>query len=190
MNPSSCDREHDFTLVLTGVTDITPAVEDALFSAGCDDATIAARSGRLFVTFSRAAGSIKDAIFSAIRDLGNANIGADVLRVDSCNLVTQSEIARKIGRSRQLVHQFTTGARGPGRFPPPACDVNEESPLWDWCEVAGWLWENSMIREAVLRDAEAVEAINLVLELEQQRRIRPELMKEVIRSVAPGLPCG
>jgi hypothetical protein len=105
MNPRAREREHDFTLVLTSITEITPAVEDALFSAGCDDATIATRSGRLFVTFSRTARSTKDAVFSAIGDIGRACPGVDVLRVDFCNLVTPSEIARKIGRSRQLVHQ-------------------------------------------------------------------------------------
>jgi hypothetical protein len=82
-----------------------------------------------------------------------------------------------------------TGARGPGGFPPPACELADETPLWSWCEVAGWLWENSMIREDVLRDADEVEAINAVLDFEQQRRIRPDLIKEVIRSVAPDLPC-
>ena len=189
MEPRACEREHDFTLVLTGVTEITPAVTDALFEAGCDDATIAIRSGRPFVTFSRIAASMKDAILSAIGDIDKAGAGLHVMRVDYCNLVTQSDIARKIGRSRQVVHQFMTGTRGPGRFPPPACEISDEAPLWYWCEVAYWLWENSMIREDVLRDAEEVDTINLVLEMAQQNRIRPELLKEVLRSVSPDSPC-
>src|SRR4051812_30855413 len=114
MTPHVCETEHDFALVLTGVNAIDSRVEDALFAAGGDDATLSLRSGRAFLTFSRRAPSLKEAILSAISCVRKSGIGADVLRVDYCNLVTQSDIARKIGRSRQLVHQYMTGARGPG----------------------------------------------------------------------------
>ncbi len=36
----SCEVEYDFTLLLDGIDEITPDIEDALFTAGCDDATI------------------------------------------------------------------------------------------------------------------------------------------------------
>src|SRR4029079_9205825 len=111
--------EYDFTLALTGITELTREIEDALFEAGCDDATLSLRCGRIYATFSREADSLKDAILSAINDVRNAGIGADVLRVDECNLITQAEIARKSGRSRQLIHQYIKGIRGPGGFPPP-----------------------------------------------------------------------
>ena len=97
------------------------------------------------MTFSRNAASLKDAILSAIRDVQNANIGALVLRVDTCNVVTQADIARKIGRTRQLVHQYITGQRGPGGFPAPVCNITDGVPLWFWCEVAYWLRQNDMI---------------------------------------------
>lgn len=180
---ATCQVEHDFVLVLNGITGLGPAVEDALLEAGCDDATASLRSGRVYLTFSRLSTSLKDAILSAIHDVRRAKIGADVLRVDYCNLVTQSDIARKIGRSRQLVHQYINGSRGPGGFPPPVCEICDESPLWYWCEVANWLWENSMIKESVLRDAEEVDVINSVLEMEHQRKTRPGLTEEVVRAV-------
>lgn len=179
---TSC-REFDFTLVLTGVTGITAAIEDALFEAGCDDATLAAKSGRLFLTFSRTALSMKDAILSAIKDVRTAKVGASVLRVDYCDLVNLSDIARRIQRSRQLVHQYMNGNRGPGGFPPPSCEITDGSPLWFWCEVANWLWQNDMIKENVLRDAEEVGVINAVLELENLRKVHSELTAEVIRTV-------
>ena len=140
-------RDHDFTLVLSGITELTLEVQDALFEAGCDDATLSMRCSRPFLTFSRTAPTLKDALLSAISDVKKANIGAEVLRIDVCNLVTQSEIAHKIGRTRQLVHQYVTGERGPGGFPPPACNVSDDadSPLWYWCEVAYWLYQNNMI---------------------------------------------
>lgn len=55
--------------------------------------------------------------------------------------------------------------------------------MWLWCEVAYWLWQNDMIKEDVLRDAEEVEAINTVLEIERQKKNRRELTEEVMRSV-------
>ena len=152
------EMEHDFTLVLTGIADLTPKVEAAIFEAGCDDATLSMRGGRPFLTFSRTAPTLKQALLSSISDVRNANIGADVLRVDICNLVTQSDIAKRISRSRQLVHQYITGVRGPGAFPAPVCNISDDdaSPLWYWCEVASWLFENNMIPEEALREAQVL----------------------------------
>ncbi len=179
----ACECEHDFTLVLTGIAELTPEVENAVFNAGCDDATLSIRSGRAYMTFSRTAESMKDAIFSAIQAVRNAGIGADVMRVDYCNLVTQADIARKIGVSRQVINNYIAGKRGPGGFPPPACDITDDSPLWYWCEVAYWLYQNDMIREEVLRDAQEVSIINSVLELQYQRGIEPGLTEEIYRFI-------
>jgi hypothetical protein len=177
------ETEYDFTLVLTGVAELTTEVEDRLFEAGCDDATLSMRCGRAYLTFSRRAPSLKDAILSAIRDVRKAEVGADVLRVDVCDLVTQADVARRIGRTRQLVHQYITGARGPKGFPPPACHLSDDSPLWQWCEVAGWLHQNGIIKEDVLRQAQQVAVINSVLDLRQQRRLAPQLTREVLEAV-------
>ena len=183
MNERQCLTEYDFALVLSHIDDATTTGADALFAAGCDDATVSVRSGRVYVTFSRKAASMKDAILSAIQDVRKANIGAEVLRIDDCNLVTQAEIARKIGRSRQLVNQYYMGIRGPGGFPPPVCHIDDDSPLWYWCEVACWLWDNNMIPEAALREAETIEVINNVLEMQHQKRLKPELAEEIMRSI-------
>lgn len=181
----ACDREHDFTLVLSGITELTPAVQNALFEAGCDDATLSMRCGRPFLTFARMAPTLKDALLSAIDDVKKAAIGADVVRVDVCNLVTQAEIAKKIGRSRQNVHQYIAGERGPGGFPPPVCNLNddEDAPLWYWCEVAWWLHENNLIPEEVLLDAQVLSLVNNVLELNHQRLIAPELTRKVLEHI-------
>src|SRR6266446_4112776 len=68
-------REQDFTLVLTGINEISPEAENALFEAGCDDATLSSRCGGVYLTFSRTAGTLKDAILSAIQDVRKARIG-------------------------------------------------------------------------------------------------------------------
>jgi hypothetical protein len=176
-----CECEHDFVLILGDITDLTTEAEDSLFEAGCDDATISVRAGRVFLTFTRSAPTMKEAILSAIRAVQRANIGARVLRVDSCNLVTQAEIARKIDRTRQLVGQYIAGSRGPGGFPAPACDITEGAPLWYWCDVAYWLWQNGMVKEDVVRAARDTAAINSALELAYFSVIDPELYDEAIR---------
>jgi hypothetical protein len=183
-----CETEHDFVLVLTGISELSEEMENALFDAGCDDCTISLRSARVFLTFNRTADSMEMAILSAIRDVRRANIGATVLWVDDCNLVTQSEIGRKIGRPRQQVHQYVTGERGPGGFPPPACHITEKAPLWRWCEVANWLWLNGIIKENALREAEAIEAINSFLGYCHQRTTNPDLMNRLLSQLETECP--
>jgi hypothetical protein len=180
-NPS--EQEHDFALIVGGVRALTQAVEDALFNAGCDDATLSIQHGLLYLEFSRAAKSLEEAIISAINNVRNAQIGAEVLRVDESNLVTMSEIARRIGRSRQLVHQYMIGKRGPGGFPPPECHLTDHAPLWAWCAVSYWLVQNNLLRPEEGRNAEVVEAINNYLESERQRSRHPELLDEIKRSL-------
>ena len=173
-----CEPEHDFALIVDGVSELTQTVEDALFNAGCD-ATLSMQYGLLYVEFSRAAKSLEEAIISAIKEVRSAGIGAEVLRVDECNLVTMSEIARRIGRSRQLVHQYMIGKRGPGGFPPPECHLTDHAPLWAWCAVSYWLVQNNLLRPEEGWNAEVVEAINNYLEGERQRQRHPKLLEEI-----------
>ena len=180
---TSCDIEHDFALVLTGLTELTTEAENALFEAGCDDATLSVRFGAVYLTFARVAPSLKDAILTAILDVRKANIGADVLRIDACDLITQAEIARRIDRSRQLVNQYITGQRGPGGFPAPACHITEGKPLWLWCEVAYWLRQNNMIKEQDLTKAQTVETINCILDYLHQSTADPKLIEELLGSL-------
>lgn len=180
----TCELEYDFALILTGVSELTDEVISAFLNVGCDDATLSVQYGRLYMEFSRAAPSLKDAILSAIKDVRRAGIGADVLRVDDCNLVTAAEIAQRIGRSRQHVHQYMIGERGPGGFPPPSCYITDRSPLWAWCAVSYWLSQSDMIRPEEVQEAEVLEAINNALAFAHQRDRNPQLVEEVGKVVA------
>ena len=180
---TSCETEHEFALVLTGITELTTEAEDALFEAGCDDATLSVRFGAVYMTFDRVAHSLKEAILKAIKDVRRANIGAEVLRIDECNLVTQAEIARRMGRTRQLVHQYISGKRGPGRFPAPCCQISEGTPLWAWCEVAYWLRRNNFIKEEDLTKAKTVDSINSNLEFLRQVKADPQLSEELLEAM-------
>jgi hypothetical protein len=175
-----CDPEYDFVLILGDVPELTTEVEDALYEAGCSDATIGMQAGRLSLDFTRRAPSKKDAILSAIKDVRSAKIGARVIRVDDCDLVTQAEIGRRIERTRQLVHQYISGERGPGGFPPPVCEITDGTPLWHWCEVAYWLAAHDMITEEVMVAARDTETINSILSFLNQQATHPDLVADIM----------
>src|SRR4051812_7301446 len=96
LHPAAVERGWDFTLILTGVADVTDGgVMDALYEAGCDDGSPGASCGVAHIDFTRQALSLKDAILSAIVDVRKSNTGIDVVRVDESDLVTKAEMARR-----------------------------------------------------------------------------------------------
>jgi Helix-turn-helix len=181
-----CEQEYDFALSLIGVTELTHAVEDALFEAGCSDATLSWVYGGLFMEFSRTAPSLEEAILSAIRDVRKANIGADVLMIDECNMVTQSEIARRSGHTRQYISQLINGTRGPGTFPPPHCHLNDTVQLWAWCEVSQWMYENNIIKRSVYEDFLTIDAINMALRANRGECVPSALVSRYAKELAVG----
>jgi len=181
--------EFDFKLILSGITDFTDEQVDRLYDAGCDDATVAQRDGRVYMTFSRESESMASAVISAIVDIREADIGATVLRVDTCNLVTPAEIARRLSRSRQAVDMYMKGVRGKGGFPAPACNLSETRPLYYWCEVAYWAYQNNLLRESDNREAQEISILNNILELEHQKNIAPAMTMEMIEKFTVCKPC-
>lgn len=181
-NQSDLSRsEFDFTLILSGISDFTEETVDLLVEAGCDDATIAKRYGRVYLTFSREAHSAIEAVVSAILDVKRSKIGANVMRVDSCNLVTPSEIGRRLNRTRQAIDQDISSKRGPGGFPAPACNITDGAPLYYWCEVAYWARNNNLLSEQANREAQELATLNTILELEHQKRIAPTITNDLLK---------
>jgi len=78
-----------------------------------------------------------------------------------------------------MVHQYITGVRGPGNFPPPECHLREGSPLWAWCAVSYWLAQNNIIRPEEGWNARVVAAINNSLEAVRQNEQDPDLRREI-----------
>lgn len=73
-------KTHEFIIIASG---LDPAQEDFLdrfYDAGCDDATVAFQKGHIIVDFARGAGSLDDAIASAVAAVKKA--GAKVERVE------------------------------------------------------------------------------------------------------------
>ncbi len=81
---SSQQTEYEFELHLAGISKINKNVEDRLFLAGCDDATLSSQNGKVSLVFSRESTSLKDAIISAISDVNSSDISVTVLGVDLC----------------------------------------------------------------------------------------------------------
>jgi hypothetical protein len=79
------ESQHEFTLILDGVDDLTEDVMNALYEAGCDDALVARSNGVMTVSFGRSAASKGEAIGSAIRDVRRAGIGARIIRIEEAS---------------------------------------------------------------------------------------------------------
>jgi hypothetical protein len=180
-----CQREYEFALILDGISELTDKQMNALFNAGCDDVTFSVRYGRVFADFCRKADSYTDAVLGAIRDVRLANVGAEVLRVNTCDLVTPADIARRIDRSRELVSQYISGCRGPGNFPPPECFLADDKPLWMWCAVSQWLAENQLIKTEAHREAEFVRVLNEWLSEQRCRAENPDIVSQVEAALTP-----
>ncbi|MDX2346982.1 MAG: hypothetical protein QNK11_08950 [Legionella sp.] len=161
---------YQFTLVLDGVDEKTPDLEDALFEAGCDDALINYKNGVVYLDFDREGEAFEQIIISAIKDIELADIGAIIVSVAPEHLVSLSDIAERVSITRQAVSLLMQGARGPGNFPKPILKISNKSPLWRWSTVAEWFYQQGKIRDHdVIDSANVVEDINAALELRNKK---------------------
>jgi len=161
--------EHHFELIIQG--ELTDAIVDALFEAGCDDATFSAKGDIITAEFDRERPALFDAVISAIEAV-EAVGGLEVLHVAPDELVWAAEIAQRTSRTRQSVDQLIKAKRGPGGFPAPATHATR-NPLWRWSEVEAWF----SVYEGRQPDAErsvAVSAINGALQARHSVRAAPE----------------
>jgi hypothetical protein len=76
-------KTHSFTLILSGVAEITPDLADALYTATHGDIELNLRDGVAFVEVERGATTLQGAILTAIREIEQANVGVRVVRVES-----------------------------------------------------------------------------------------------------------
>jgi len=83
---------HRFTLIPSGVSEITPELADALYSATGGDIEFNMRDGVAFLEFDRTAGSLHDAITTAITQVEGAGVGVKVVRVESDDANTIAKI--------------------------------------------------------------------------------------------------
>jgi hypothetical protein len=74
---------YDFTLILSGPTELTDDLAEKLFAAGCDDATPGSSGGIVSLDFGREAGDLESAIRSAIANVASAGYVVSRVEIDA-----------------------------------------------------------------------------------------------------------
>lgn len=100
---------YSFTLVLSGFEEITEAIENALFDAGCDDALLGVHSGSPYLAFDREAESLEEAIKSAIKNVEGCGQNIQVVRVIPPGADTMETINAYLKMRRQLLLKSPDG---------------------------------------------------------------------------------
>lgn len=170
-----------FTLIVDGADLQSEPFINALFEAGCDDATVGRVDGVQYVDFDREAESLGEAIISAVRDVEKVD-GVQVARVADAGLVSMTDIATRLGRTRESVRLLVTGARGPGGFPAPVTDPRGRYRLWRWSDVTHWL--TTKLGDDTLPDDHLVTAINASLELRRHQHEFSGARRSSLRALA------
>lgn len=159
---------------------------DALYEAGCDDASVGVgRFGVIDLDFTRGSPSAEDALRSAIGNVQRAIPGATLVQATP-DLVGLTETAEIFGFSRQNMRKYATAhAAGREAFPAPA--FIGEPTLWHLAEVALWLKANTAVPvpDDLIAVAKAAARINHDLEARRMRRLdraRPQVRARESRS--------
>ena len=182
---------YEFTLVLTGVDDQTVHLEDQLFEAGCDDALINFRNGTVYLDFQREAGSLEEAVISAIRAIESSEVGARIISVLPDNVVSEADIAKRLEKGRQIVSLWTKRERRASKpFPDPILKLSDKSPMWRWYDVVQWLFQQRLINDQdIVETAKFIENINAVLDERDAsiRNYRQHILNELIQNKESGV---
>lgn len=81
---------YEFDIVISGVEEISDDQADALFAAGCDDATPASSNGAAWIHFDREASSLESAIRSAVVQVRTAGLSVSKIELDAGSAVFQT----------------------------------------------------------------------------------------------------
>lgn len=119
---------------------------DALFEAGCDDATIGVgKRGSIALDFARDAASAEEAVRSAVLDVQKAIPDAELIEIKP-DLVNLADVADIIGCSRQNIRKYASGEMKTVKvhFPEPV--LSGSTDFWHLYEVLSWLSANTELR--------------------------------------------
>lgn len=171
-----------FTLILDGIDENTPNLEDALFEAGCDDALINFKNGTVYLDFDREGEDFEKVILSAIRDIESSGLGASISSVAPEHLVSLTDIAKRVSLTKQALSLYMLGKRGSGNFPKPILKIQNKNPLWRWSAVAEWFYQQGKIKDHFVVDyANIVEDINSALDMRKDQSFdhRKKILSEL-----------
>ena len=78
----TCMRTYEFDVILKDVSEVSDDQSDALFAAGCDDGTPTSCNGLAWIHFDREAGSLEEAISSAVAQVQATGFSACKVELD------------------------------------------------------------------------------------------------------------
>jgi len=154
------NENYHFVLVLSGIDTINSKLEDSLYESGCDDALIASRNGVIYLEFDRDSNSFVNALASAIMDVLSSKLNVGISHIEPTDIVSLSEISRRVDRTRESVRLIAKGDRGDGSFPQPISGIEDKAQLWSWVEVTKWFVDQSVLEKSEFENALVIRSIN------------------------------
>ena len=109
----------------------------------------------------------------------------EVLGVEPEELVAQSDIAQRRGRSRESISLLVKGERGPRNFPKPRYEVGDRG-FWRWADVERW-FDAYEGRAPQMRHDAFIEAVNAVLAVRHSQLGLESGERDELRRLARGL---
>lgn len=181
-------KNYEFTLILADLAELTDDLERAVLKAGCDDALLGCQNGAVYLDFDRTAKSFFAAVVSAIVYLSKQNLR--VARIEPDDLVSASDMSRRLGRTRASVSQLIKGDRGPGSFPIPTARVRQNAPFWKWSEVVIWLSRHGLFEEPdEVEKARTIAFLNSALDISRLNNIKSQgANKTMVKQFLKTLP--
>ncbi len=152
--------EYEFTLKYQlGENEDTDVLLERLAEGGCDDALVGVgQPGRLALAFIRESSSAKEAIETALADVGKIVPRARLIEATP-DLVGLTDVAEIIGMSRQNMRKLMVAHSV--SFPAPVHDGS--TSLWHLADILLWLQERGSysIAQGTLELARIAMAVNV-----------------------------
>ncbi|WP_019518561.1 helix-turn-helix domain-containing protein [Faucicola boevrei] len=136
---------YHFTIIVRDATAFDDSLDDLLFEAGCDDALVCRLDNVIYLEFDRIADTAKDAVKSAFANLNQAGFYDLILQEKGVSSL--AEMAKRLDVSRATMSHYANNKRGCGNFPKPVAGVLSGSALYDWGEVAEWLYRQGKLSQ-------------------------------------------
>ncbi|MGQ0777668.1 MAG: helix-turn-helix transcriptional regulator [Pseudonocardiales bacterium] len=155
---------------MLGGADVTDDdVSNALYEATDGDIELSVIDGLPYTSFTRTAESYQRAVLNAVKQVENADVGVRVVRIQTDELLTISEIADRTGRTPESIRLLVSGERGPGNFPGAESRMGARNRLWRWSTVVEWFqaYDPEAVADylASVPDPEFVVSLNAALAL-------------------------
>lgn len=123
---------------------------DEIIAASLDDLSWVEIDGRVLAILHTACDNPVGSAVEVTRRIEHCLPQAKVLCVDD-DLVSISDISRRIGVSRETIRLWVAGKRGPGGFPAPNGSVGGgergSTKIWAWATVNAWLGEHYQLAD-------------------------------------------